>query len=104
MLDEGADKDIKQFMDNLSLRVQYIKKTHGNVVGYFKSQKDRWSNIAMEIGRNGNLAFVEYSFRLPQKDVVLGDPLHEHNPSLKVVYKNAPQSLREIEETTGFEV
>ena len=104
ILDEAADKDIKQFMDNLSLRVQYIMKTHGNVVGYFRSQKDRWSNIAMEIRRNGNLAFVEYPFRMPQKNVVLGDPLHEHDPNLKVVYKNAPQSLREIEETTGFGV
>jgi len=104
ILDEDADKDIKQFMNNLSTRVQHIIKTSGNVVDYFQSQKDRWSNIAMEIGRDGNLAFVEYPFRKPQKNVVLGDPSHEHDPFLKVVYKNAPQSLREVEETTGFEV
>jgi len=104
ILDENADKNVKQFMDKLSLRVQYIMKKPGNVADYFLSQKDRWLNIAMEIGRNSNLAFVEYPFRKPQKNVVLGDPFHEHDPSLKVVYKNAPQSLREVEETTGFEV
>ncbi len=104
ILDEDADKDIKQFMNTLSTRVQYIMKTTGNVIEYFQSQKDRWSNIAMEIERNGSLAFVEYPHREPKKNVVLGDPSHEHYPSLKVVYKNAPQSLREVEETTGFEV
>ena len=36
------------------------------------------------------------------KNVVLGDPAHEHNDELKVIFKNSPQSLREIEETTGF--
>ena len=57
------------------------------------------------MGRSDPMEFVEYPFRRPEKSVVLGDPLHEHHkPRLKVVYKNAPQSLREIEETTGFEV
>jgi hypothetical protein len=34
--------------------------------------------------------------------VVLGDAQHQH-ANLPVVYENAPQSLRDIEETTGFQ-
>jgi hypothetical protein len=35
--------------------------------------------------------------------VVLGDPEHVHSTNGVVVYNNAPQSLREIEEETAFE-
>ena len=52
------------------------------------------------------LSFQEYSFKMfgkgLKKNVVLGDPAHEHEDDLKVIFKNSPQSLREIEETTGF--
>jgi len=71
---------------------------------YFKSQKESWSNIARDLLHDGKmLIYVEYPHRKPQSNVVLGDPLHEYY-NLKIVYKNAPQSLREVEETTGFEV
>ena len=33
---------------------------------------------------------------------MLGDPEHEKSEGLEIVYKNAPQSLREIEDTLGF--
>ena len=44
----------------------------------------------------------EYYFEKPKKSVVLGDSGHNHNKNLKVVYKNAPQSLRDVEETIEF--
>ena len=44
----------------------------------------------------------EYYYSKPQQNVVLGDTGHENNDNLKVVYSNAPQSLRDIEETIDF--
>ena len=41
----------------------------------------------------------------PKFNVVLGDPLHESdNNDTDRVYKNAPQSLREVEDTLEFKV
>ncbi len=49
------------------------------------------------------LRFVEYSIASPPTvPVVLGDAAHQH-AQLDVVYANAPSSLRDIEETCGFE-
>ena len=42
----------------------------------------------------------EYSDK-PVQNVVLGSPIHKHK-NLKVVYENAPQSLRDVEETIDF--
>jgi len=103
ILDEGANQDIGKFEKEVILpRMKVIMKERAdNKIKDFEGVIDAWQNIARSVR---DLAFVEYPFRMPQKNVVLGDPLHEHDPNLKVVYKNAPQSLREIEETTGFEV
>lgn len=60
---------------------------------------DRWRNVAQQVG--DNLKYAEYV--KPLNPVVLGDPKHKH-AGLTVVYENAPQSLRDLEETTGFEV
>ena len=45
--------------------------------------------------------------KYPVKNVVLGDIKHNKpnkklNKKFKAVYKNAPQSLRDIEDTIGF--
>lgn len=102
ILDVNADGDVNKFMNILSSRAGHIEGDSKDVVDYFKSQWDRWYKTARG---TGVLDFFEYTlYRVPQKNVILGDPPHEHNDKLKVVYKNAPQSLREIEETTGFEV
>ena len=58
---------------------------------------ERWRSSAE---RDPDLAYVEYG--APKKAVVLGDPRHEHS-NAAVVYRNAPQSLRNIEEETGFQ-
>ncbi len=62
---------------------------------------DTWSSIAQR--RPGSLRYWEYSpDRDPQADVVLGDPWHEHK-GRDVVYRNAPGSLREVEETIAVD-
>ncbi|ADR35555.1 helicase domain protein [Oceanithermus profundus DSM 14977] len=58
---------------------------------------DRWQQIAK---RRQDLVYVEYG--KAEKPVVLGDPLHRRE-GLPVVFENAPQSLRDIEETIGIE-
>ena len=101
VLDPGAPDDIRRCIEILSDRIARIAKNPDSVANYFNSQIDRWINTARRI--RDTLEFVEYPHRTPRKNVVLGDPHHE-NSGLEVVYRNAPQSLREIEETTGFEV
>jgi hypothetical protein len=64
------------------------------------SELDQWQSFASVLP---NLSYVEYTMASrPTHPVVLGDPQHQH-AGLPVVYPNAPQSLRDIEETTGFQ-
>lgn len=62
----------------------------------------RWKNLSEESGEL--LRFEEYTLnKLPEFPVVLGDPQHTIN-KLPAAFPNAPQSLREIEPTTGFQI
>ncbi|MHA1949148.1 MAG: DISARM system helicase DrmA [Candidatus Thorarchaeota archaeon] len=70
----------------------------GSVRQYSDSEIDRWQQIA---GREQNLRYKDYSTP-PRHPVVLGDPAHQHM-GIPVVYRNAPTSLRDVEETTGFQ-
>jgi len=70
------------------------------IIRYLNSELERWQLIA---ARNPDLRYVEYAIATqPRYPVVLGDFQHQH-AGLDVVYKNAPRSLRNIEETTGFQ-
>ena len=90
---------LTSILDNRN-RGQNPVKQHRNLKGILNSELDRWRNVA---GLLSNLRYVEYAFtRSPQYPVVLGDPAHRH-AGLDVVYENVPQSLRDIEETCGFE-
>lgn len=63
-----------------------------------ESALDDWHAVA---NRNpAVLKYVEYTDP-PTAPVVLGDARHQHR-GLDVAYENAPQSLRDIEETCGF--
>jgi len=63
---------------------------------------DRWQSLAQT--RSSDLWYEEYSLtKTPKQPVVLGDPQHL-SMGLDVAYRNAPQSLREVEPTTGFKV
>jgi hypothetical protein len=60
---------------------------------------DRWQQLA---ARWPDLQFVEYAIdRPPEKHVVLGD--REHTVRGMCVFENAPQSLREVEDTMRLE-
>ena len=76
-----------------------------DVIEFIKSQYNRWENCSTIIGSDSPLMFYENAqYKKAENHVVLGDPAHERRPTLKTVFKNAPQSLRDIEETTAFEV
>ncbi|HEY7125436.1 MAG TPA: hypothetical protein VH540_15890, partial [Ktedonobacterales bacterium] len=68
------------------------------------SELDRWAALA---GQNPNPDRFVYSepalLRTPQRNVVLGDA-HHRSLGLDEAYENAPNSLREVEETTGFKI
>lgn len=71
-----------------------------SVTQYSNSELERWQLTA---ARNPNLRYAEYAIvTQPCYPVVLGDFQHQH-AGLDVVYENAPRSLRDIEETTGFQ-
>ncbi|MCL4325262.1 MAG: DISARM system helicase DrmA [Candidatus Thermoplasmatota archaeon] len=102
ILEENSDKDIDKFIDVITPRLQKIcGDSVDSVIQYFKSQLDLWKNVAN--ATTSGLSFVEYPHKKPAKNVVLGDPYHK-KAKLKIVYENAPQSLREVEETIGFKV
>jgi hypothetical protein len=64
------------------------------------SELDRW-----EAAAKGEPSLIYYEptlIREPENPVVLGDVQHEVR-GLTVVFRNAPQSLREVESTTTFE-
>ncbi|MGH7900679.1 MAG: DISARM system helicase DrmA, partial [Thermodesulfobacteriota bacterium] len=63
-----------------------------------KSKLEKWEATA---NTEADLEYWEKSGRV-QHPIVLGDAAHQHT-EITVVYRNAPQSLRDIEETTGFE-
>lgn len=65
------------------------------------AELDQWQQVASR--NQTTLRYVEYAIlNPPSVPVVLGDPGHQY-AGLEVVYENAPQSLREIEESCGFE-
>jgi hypothetical protein len=71
-----------------------------DVKQYAKSELERWQLMA---ARHSDLRYVEYAIATkPSHPVVLGDFQHQH-AGLGVVYENVPNSLRDIEETTGFQ-
>jgi len=67
------------------------------------SELDRWRTIAALHQNPDQFVYNEPAMlRQPQRHVVLGDA--QHRGRLEEAFENAPQSLREVEETTGFKV
>ncbi len=67
-----------------------------------ESELDRWRSVASQFQSNNEFVYHESAFtKTPQRHVVLGDPQHMAQ-GLQEVYRNAPNSLRDVEETTGF--
>jgi hypothetical protein len=65
------------------------------------AELDQWQQVASR--NRSTIRYVEYAIVSPPSvPVVLGDPAHQY-AGFEIVYENAPQSLREIEESCGFE-
>lgn len=101
---DDADDDIEYLCKHMESRLNYIYKGDATPVSfalkYLKTQIGRWKKIANNVDE---LKFNEYTmWHEPRFNVILGDPQHEHRDDVETVFKNVPQSLREIEETTGF--
>lgn len=73
----------------------------GNIQRFADAELDRWQQIAHRNAQN--LKYVEYAIAgRPQYPVVLGDAQHRYS-GVDVVYEHVPESLRDIEETIGFQ-
>ena len=98
----NARKDLEEF---LRICLENRGKNVSDISEFLKSQFDMWERLSSKIGPGIPLKFNEYTFyQKAANHVVLGDPAHELRENIHTVFKNAPQSLRDIEETTGFEV
>ena len=68
------------------------------------SELDRWAALAQLHPSTAEFLYYELNpNRPPQRHVVLGDPQHQAR-GLDEAFENTPQSLREVEGTTGFQV
>ena len=86
---------IKSRLENAGVSGEKIEE----ILKTFNKNIEKWENLAKQ---DHELRFSEYNpYHGLKSNVVLGDLAHE-TEDLEVVYENAPQSLREIEETIGF--
>lgn len=102
--ENDIDKVINIFQNRIANLPESVKqgKSQQSIKDSINIKLDKWKYLASQ--SDISLVFNEYIlFADPKKDVILGDPAHKH-AGRKVVYTNAPQSLRDVEETTGFEV
>ena len=69
-----------------------------------ESELDRWAMLArMHLGTD-EFVYNEPSLnRTPRRHVVLGDAQHR-SQGLEEAFENTPQSLRDVEDTTGFQI
>ena len=66
------------------------------------SELDRWASLAHLNQDPNRFVYSEPAMlRQPERHVVLGDAQHRSG-GFSEAFENAPQSLREVEETTGF--
>ena len=106
ILEEGAYEDIKyyrNFFESYLSNMNFSRRTIIDLMEIFDSEVQKWYDSADVFDI---LHYYEYVVvGKPKFDVVLGDPLHESdNNDKETVYKNAPQSLREVEDTLEFQV
>lgn len=67
------------------------------------SELDRWRALAAQYPDRNSFVYNEPAvLREPQRNVVLGDA--QRHTRFDEAFENAPQSLRDVEETTGFKV
>ena len=105
---ENAAKDIDFIHGSIRGRLRKMKMfkddedTIDSILKNLKKCEEDWKEIDEEIEGKSPFEIYEYYYEKPQKSVVLGDSGHNYDEDLKVVFKNAPQSLRDVEETIDF--
>ena len=101
-----SKEDFYKAYDFIKMRLNSIKNIGDkNVKQILEDLEDcwnEWEDIANNMEPKRLLKMNEYYIKKPQHHVVLGDEGHKYNRDLKVVFKNAPQSLRDVEETIDF--
>lgn len=106
MADRRLAPEVQALVGVLANRVQVQpegrRPSTDSVRQEIEAALDAWHLVARRV--NQSLAYWEYRpGGRPIYDVVLGDLWHERS-GREVVYANAPQSLRDVEETIGIEV
>lgn len=100
---DDDDEDLQKILRIVEARnnAQKSDRRHLDIRKQLEKAIRRWRDIAEE---SSNLEWVEYSIPYHElsHDVVLGDAAHRY-ADLKTVADMVPQSLRDIEETTGFQ-
>jgi hypothetical protein len=98
--------DFNNLCNFIKLRLNSMENLNEDIVKVVLKNLDNcwkdWEFIADNIEPKRLLRMNEYYIKKPQHHVVLGDEGHKYNKNLKVVFKNAPQSLRDVEETIDF--
>lgn len=101
-----ADDYIAEFKNMTLERLNKMCMPENEINNIFtKIDKDVefWKKIAEEKDEIEFAYDEKYSkYRKPKKSVVLGDSAHEKINGLEIIYKNAPISLRDIEDTLEF--
>lgn len=95
--------EIKNILDERLSSMEYMDyEIVDSILDAVDDCFDDWKFVADNIMDKKILKIFEYYYKKPQHHVVLGDEGHNYDKNLKVVYKNAPQSLRDVEETIDF--
>ena len=105
---DDSKKYVDLFKESTKKRLEnmdFSNKEIRNILTKIDEGVSDWKNLVKEMDDGGNI--LEYhekfsKFHSPSKNVVLGDPAHDKIDGLEVVYKNAPMSLRDIEDTLEF--
>ncbi|MBR3112830.1 MAG: DISARM system helicase DrmA [Methanobrevibacter sp.] len=96
-------RDITCFIEDRLNEMENIERSLiDSILLYVDKCVKDWKDVVNSIEDKRSLRIFEYYFDKPKQHVVLGDSGHEYNENLKVVYNNAPQSLRDVEETIDF--
>lgn len=103
-----SNEYIELFKESTAERLSNMKFSDNeiqNILTKIDEGISDWKKLVKEMDDGGNILeyyekFSKYS--TPSKNVVLGDPAHDKIEGLDVVYKNAPMSLRDIEDTLEF--
>ena len=99
-------EDFNSLYNFIKFRLNSIENINESIVKLVLDNLDKcwndWEFLADNIETKRLLRMNEYYIKKPQHHVVLGDEGHKYDKNLRVVFKNAPQSLRDVEETIDF--